>query len=98
MADFLVATGLALIFLALSWVYGRVLSGGRRLNSFKRKLLLFGFVFVLGEAYIMMFASNLPLVTNLLFPLIGIWGLVVGLLAWWRLRRNSDGTFPNGSQ
>ncbi len=71
MTDFLVATGVALIFLAVSWAFGRVVGGGGQLNAFKRRLLLYGFVFVLGEAYVMMFASNLHWPKELLFPAIG---------------------------
>ncbi len=87
MVDFLVATGLALIFLALSWAFGRAVSGGRRLSSFKRKLLLYSFIFVLGETYIMMFASNLHLPKEMLFPMIGAWAAIVALVAWWRYRK-----------
>ena len=87
MVDFVVATGLALIFLALSWAFGRAVTGGRRLNAFKRKLLLYVFIFVLGEAYIMMFASDLRWPEEVLLPMISVWGVLVGLLAWWRYRR-----------
>lgn len=84
--DFSVATGLALLFLLLSWVYGRVLSGGGRLNVFKRRLLTYGFVFALGMMYLMLAVSDLRLPRDLLFPLIASWGALVGVLAWWRLR------------
>jgi hypothetical protein len=87
MIDFLVATALALIFLALSWVYGRTLSGGRRLNYFKRTLLMWSFVFVLGEVYIMMFVSKLSWPKELLFAMIGLWGVVVAFVAFWLHRR-----------
>jgi vacuolar-type H+-ATPase subunit I/STV1 len=89
MVDFLVATGLALIFLALSWSFARAVSGGRRLNPFKRKVLLYSFVFVLGEAYIMVFASHMHWLKELLFPMIGAWGAMLALVAWWRCRRES---------
>src|SRR5277367_6530992 len=46
--DFTVATGVAVIFLSLTWVTGRLLSGGAPLNHFKQTVLLYGFIFVLG--------------------------------------------------
>lgn len=85
--DFLVATGLALLFLPLSWVYGRVLSKGGPLNAIKRGILLYAFVFALGMMYLMLFVSDLHWPKELIFPLIAFWGVLVGLLAWWRYRR-----------
>src|SRR2546421_289883 len=87
MIDFLVATGLALIFLALSWAFGRAVSGGRQLNAFKRKLLFYSFIFVLGEAYTMMFASNLHWPKELILPLVGLWAVAVGGVWWFLYRR-----------
>lgn len=85
--DFLVITGLALIFLLLSWLWGRVISGGRPLNVFKTRLLCYGFAFVLGIGYLMVLVADLHWPKGLLFPMIGIWGGVLGLAAWWRYRR-----------
>jgi hypothetical protein len=45
--DFLVGTGLVLIFVLLSWAYGRVLSGGRPLNPFKRRIFIYASLFAL---------------------------------------------------
>jgi len=89
LTDFLVATGLALLFLLLSWFYGRVLSGGHPLNSVKRKILTYGFAFALGMVYLMLLLSDLQWPKELLFPMIGVWGGIVGLLAWWRYRRQN---------
>ncbi|MGH9538883.1 MAG: hypothetical protein ACRD3H_13225 [Terriglobales bacterium] len=58
LSDFLVATALALIFLLLSWAWGRATSGGKPLNRFKRRLLTFAFIFVLGMVYIMVLVSD----------------------------------------
>lgn len=91
--DFSVATGLALLFLLLTWVYGRVLSAGRPLNAFKRRLLLHAFVFALGMMYLMLAVSDLGVSKELLFPLIGVWAGLVGLLAWWRHRRDRRDAF-----
>jgi hypothetical protein len=85
--DFSVYTGLALLFLLLSWSYGRALSGGRPLNTVKRRILLYAFVFVLGTMYIMLLVSDLRWSNDLLFPLTGVWGGIVGLMAWWRHQR-----------
>ncbi len=85
--DFLVVTGVALGFLLVSWVYGRVLSAGRPLNAFKRIILVYGFMFVLGTGYLMLIVADLHWPKELLFPMIGVWGAVVALVAWWRYRR-----------
>ena len=85
--DFLVITGLALIFLLLSWLYGRMLSAGGPLNRLKRRVLVYGFAFVLGMGYLMVLVADLHWPKELLFPLISLWGAIVGLVAWWRHRR-----------
>jgi hypothetical protein len=59
--DLSVATGLTLLFLLLSWNYGRVLSGGRSLNTIKRKILLYALMFVLGTQYTMALVADLAL-------------------------------------
>ncbi len=85
--DFLVATGLVLIFVLLSWAYGRVLSGGRPLNPFKRRLLIYASLFAMGMIYLMLLVSDLRWPKALLFPLIGLWAVTVGFVAWFRYRR-----------
>ena len=85
--DFLVITGLALIFLSLSWAYGRALSAGQPLNRFKKRLLLYAFVFVLGMGYVMVLVADLNLPKQWVFPGIGAWAGFVGFVAWWRYRR-----------
>jgi hypothetical protein len=85
--DFLVANGLALLVLFLGWVYGRVLSGGGPLSAVKRRILFYGFVFALGMMHLMLMVSDLCWPKDILFPLIGVWGGVVGLVAWLRCRR-----------
>jgi len=90
LSDFLVATVLALIFLLLSWSWGRATSGGKPLNRFKRRLLTFGFIFLLGMAYIMVLASDLSWNRTLLFPVIACWGAVVSGVAWYCFRRQKQ--------
>jgi DMSO/TMAO reductase YedYZ heme-binding membrane subunit len=85
--DFFVATALILIFVLLSWVYGRGLSGGRTLNPFKRRLLIYASIFAAGMIYLMLVVSDLHWRKELVFPLIGLWAIVVGLVAWFRYRR-----------
>lgn len=84
--DFLVITGLALLFLLISWAYGRVLSAGKPLNTVKKQILVWAFIFVLGLGYIMVAVADLDLRHDLLFELIGIWIVTVGLVGWWRFR------------
>jgi len=85
--DFLVTTGLALIFLLLSWSWGRATGGGQPLNRFKRRFLAFGFLFALGMGYIMLLVVDLAWPRGFLFPLIGCWGVVLAGIAWYRYHR-----------
>ncbi len=90
--DLSVATALALIFLLLSWSWGRLTSGGKPLNPFKRGLLMFCFVFVLGMSYIMALISDLKWNRTLLFPLIVCWAAIVAGAAWCRYRWHKSDT------
>ena len=72
--DFIVITALALVFLLLSWLYGRFLSGGHRLNAWKRRVLAYGFTFVLGMGYLTVLVADLHWPKDLLFPIIAGWG------------------------
>ena len=85
--DFLVMTGLSLIFLLLGWSWGRATGGGQPLNRFKRRLLSFSFLFVVGMSYIMFLTAYLAWPRKLLFPLIGCWGVVLACIAWYRFRQ-----------
>lgn len=87
LSDVLVVSALALIFLLLAWLWGRATSAGKPLNPFKRRLLFYGFVFVLGMGYIMTFVGDLKWPRTLLFPAIACWGVVLGLVAWVRNRK-----------
>jgi hypothetical protein len=87
LGDFLVATGLALTFLVLAWLWGRTTSAGKPLNTFKKRSLVYGFTFVLGMGYIMVLVADLKWSGTLLFPVIGCWGVVLGFVAWLRYRR-----------
>lgn len=87
-SDFLVGTGLALIFLFLSWLWGRATGAGKPLNLFKRRLLFYGFFFALGIVYIMVLVADLRWPRTLLFPAIACWGAILGFLAWFNYRRH----------
>jgi hypothetical protein len=87
LSDVLVATSLALIFLLLAWLWGRATSAGKPLNPFKRRLLFYGFAFVLGMGYIMTFFADLRWPRTLLFPALACWGVLLGSVAWIRYRR-----------
>ena len=89
LSDFLVATGLALIFLLLGWLWGRTTSAEKPLTPFKRRLLVYGFLFGLGMGYIIALVADLSRPRTLLFPAIACWGAVVALVAWCRYRRQS---------
>jgi peptidoglycan/LPS O-acetylase OafA/YrhL len=88
--DFLIATGFVLLFLLLSWVYGRLLSGGGPLNAVKRRMLIYAVVFVAGVMYIMLAVSDLKWPKELLFPMIGGWAAVIGMVAWLRHRKQKQ--------
>jgi hypothetical protein len=85
--DFLVGTGLVLIFVLLSWAYGRVLSGGRPLNPFKRRIFIYASLFVAGMIFLMMLVSDLHWPKELIFSLMGLWAVTVGLVGWLHYRR-----------
>jgi hypothetical protein len=48
---------------------------------------MYSFVFVLGEAYIMMLASWFHWPKEMLFSVIGVWGVSVAFVAWQLYRR-----------
>jgi len=94
LTDFGVMTGLALVFLALSWTYMRSLNLGRPLRPIQRKMLFYSFIFALGMCYLMLLVGDMHWPKSLLFPMIGIWGGVVGFVAWWRYRQSQSQTAP----
>ncbi|HEV2177376.1 MAG TPA: hypothetical protein VGW33_09265 [Terriglobia bacterium] len=86
--DFIVGTGGALLFLAIVWIWGRVfVMRGRPLSSVQKKMLGYGFLFMLGLAYTMTFAVWFKWPHPLMWGIIAGWGVLVGFTAWWRHRR-----------
>jgi len=94
--DFLVATGGALLFLLMGWSWCRAVRRGRPLSSCQRKMLVYGFLFILGQAYLMMLGSWLGTPHALVFALIAAWGLFLAVVAWWRHRRKQAASQPAG--
>jgi hypothetical protein len=87
LTDLGVSTGVSLIFLAISWSFTRAVNSGRPFSPLQKRMLLYSFVFVLGMSYLMLLVSDMRWPTNLIFPMIGAWGGLVALAAWWRYRR-----------
>jgi hypothetical protein len=80
--NYLIASAFALIFLLLYWIRGRKTSGWLPLNSFKTRLLVYGVVFVLGEAYLMVVFADLKWPRPLLFLAIASWGVLLSPGPW----------------
>ena len=85
--DFVVATGVSLVFLLLSWAYARALRAGRPLTSTQRNMILYSFVFVLGGLFLMAFGGNLGWSSGIILSLIALWASLVISIAIWRYRR-----------
>jgi hypothetical protein len=90
--DLGVVVGITLIFLGLSWSYMRSINVGRPLRPIQRKMLFYGFIFVLGMGCMMLLVTDLHWPKQLLFTLIGIWGVLVAATAWWRYRQSQSQT------
>jgi hypothetical protein len=94
LTDLGVVVGITLIFLALSWSYMRSINVGRPLRPIQRKMLFYGFIFVLGMGCVMLLVTDLHWPKQLLFPLIGIWGVLVAATAGWRYRQSQSQAAP----
>jgi hypothetical protein len=90
LTDIAVVVGITVILLALSWSYMRSINVGQPLRPVQRKMLFYGFSFVLGMGCVMLLVSDLHWPKQLMFPLIGIWGALVAGTAWWRHRRSQS--------
>ena len=85
--DVLMPLALALVFLILGWPYARSVSGGRPLNPVQRKMLLYGFWYVLGMGYLVVAANALRLPDWMWVAVIVAWSLLLALVAWGRYRQ-----------
>lgn len=88
--DVLMPPALALVFLVLGWPYARVLRGGKPLNTVQKKMLMYGFWYVLGMGYMVVTASALRLPEWTWIALIVAWSFLLALFAWLRYRQNSS--------
>jgi hypothetical protein len=80
LSELIVVTGLGLIFLFLSWLWNRRTSGG----SLKKRLLVTGVLFVIGEVYLMVLIADLKWPRAVLFLAIASWGVLLGSAPWYR--------------
>jgi hypothetical protein len=69
---------------AVARVFGPV---GVPLNLFKRRVLVYGFIFALGEGYLMVLFADLKWPRTLLFLSIASWGVLLDSGAWYRHQR-----------
>src|SRR5438309_2453922 len=78
---------IALVFLFLSWSAGRSIRRGQPLTPAMRKLLLYGFIFVLGAGYSVAIAEMMER-ERIPWWAYGIaWALLLSVVAWWRSRK-----------
>lgn len=89
--DLLVVNLAIAAVVALSWGWARAVRGGRPLTPLMRGMLLYALLFALGMGYVMMFGSWFGWPQALWFALIGVWGVVLALISWWRHRRRTAG-------
>ncbi len=85
----MVGGGFALIFLLVFWLRHRMTTAGMAIKSFKISLLVYGFVFVLSEAYLMVLFADLKWPRILLFLAIASWGVLLGSGMWYRHQRRA---------
>ena len=78
---------IALVFLVLGWSSTRTIYRGRDLPSHLKKTLIYGFFFILGTSYLMLFGGKLSWPDPVLFTAVGAWGALLCSIAWWRYRR-----------
>ena len=80
--NLIIAGCLALLFLLLYWIRGRNRSGWLPLRLFKVRVLAYGFLFVLGEVYLMVLFADLRWPRPLLFLTIASWGVLLSPGRW----------------
>ena len=91
---------MALVFLVFAWPYARMVGRDRRLNPVQRRMLLYGFFFVLGMGYLMATVSAIGWQGKRALVLTAAWAAALGFLARWRSRRekkehtNAPHSFP----
>jgi hypothetical protein len=82
--DIFAPPALGLAFLFLAWAYGRSIQRGQPLTATMRKILLYGFLFVLGSLYSFSIATMLGW-KRVPWWAYGIgWAFLLSAVAWWR--------------
>lgn len=81
---------LGLVFLLLGWPFARLMRGGRALNGVQRKMLLYGFLFVLGMGYSMALGALLHWQGSSSIALTLAWVMILAFAAWTRSRRKNN--------
>ncbi len=84
--DFLAPPAGAVLWLFLSWLYARAISGRRPLNSVQKGMIFYGLWFVLGMGYVIMVGGSLHWPTPIILFLVAVWGVAVALVSFWRYR------------
>ena len=78
---------LSCVFFVLVWLSDRTITKGQPLTSHMKKVLFYGFFFVLGMGYSMTFVSMFGWPRPLWIVFTVAWALVLALIAWWRYRQ-----------
>lgn len=81
---------IALVFLLLSWSAGRSIRRGQPLTSGMRKVLFYGFLFVLGTLYSIAFDAMLGSKRPLWIALTAAWALLLAIVAWRRSKKPDE--------
>lgn len=81
-----------LVWLALSWSWCRTVRAGKPLTPVQKRMMAFGFLFVVGMVYLMAWNSQLAIALGfpgrlVWVPLTIVWGVVLGVFAWQKYRR-----------
>ncbi len=87
LVDILGPPVLGVAFLFLSWSQMRMTRGRDGLTSYDKKLLTYGFLFVVGLGYLVLLARELHWPDSLMYVAIGAWGVLLAFIAWRRYQR-----------
>lgn len=92
LSNFVVAATFTLFFLILGWRWGA--RTGVAFSFMKKRLLLYGIAFVLGEVYLIYWFADLRWPRLPLFAAIVSWGALLGSGVWYRARRGTGQVDP----
>jgi hypothetical protein len=91
-----------LIWLFLSWGWCRTVRGGGPLTTVQKRIMLFGFLFVVGMVYLMAWNDQLSAGAGLPGRLVWIpssiaWGVILGVIAWEKYRKEASSPAISGT-